>query len=69
MENVFTARRMDELCRVGVELLAAREALAAYTEIARAAARDASEAGCSERSIAAAFDVDRGTVRRWLGKQ
>jgi hypothetical protein len=54
---------------VGLELLAAREALAAQTELARAAAVDAAEAGVSERAIARALGVARSrTVRRWLGK-
>jgi hypothetical protein len=69
MENVFTARRMDELFRVGCELAAAREALAAHVEVARCAALDAASAGVSERAIADALGVARSrTVRRWLGK-
>ncbi len=31
-------------------------------------AREAAEAGISERDIAALMGVDRMTVRRWLGK-
>ncbi len=51
--NRFAANRADR-----VQLA---EALAVL-------AREATEAGISERDIAAVMGVDRMTVRRWLGK-
>jgi hypothetical protein len=63
-DNVITGLRI-----VGMDLYAARAALAAQTEIARNAARVAAAAGVSERRIAAELGVARcWTVRRWLGK-
>lgn len=60
---------IDGLHSVGVDLHAAREALAAQTEIARNAARVAAAAGVPERRIAAELGVTRSrTLRRWLGK-
>jgi hypothetical protein len=60
---------IDGLHSIGVELHAARSALAAQTEIARNAARVAAANGVSERRIARELGVARcWTVRRWLGK-
>lgn len=60
---------VDGLHSVGMDLHAAREALAAQTEIAKTAALAAAKAGVSEHAIARELGVARSrTVRRWLGK-
>jgi hypothetical protein len=60
---------IDGLHSVGMDLHAARAALAAQVEIAKTAARVAAAAGVSERRIASELGVARSkTVRRWLGK-
>ena len=60
---------IDVLRTVGMDLDLARQSLDIATEIAKTAARDAAQAGLSERLIARELGVARSrTLRRWLGK-
>lgn len=64
-----TSRIEDGLHEIGMDLAAAREALAAQLEIAKTATQVAAAAGVSERRIAKELGVTRcPTVRRWVGK-
>jgi hypothetical protein len=59
---------VDDLTRAASALRNARVRLAVAMDNARAAAIAAAAAGISEVSIAETLDVNRLTVRRWLGK-
>jgi hypothetical protein len=73
-ESVLCATRINwlerelELTRAGSALRAARVDAAVALSEARNAALRAHTAGVSERTIADLLDVNRTTVRRWLGK-
>lgn len=63
------ARGSDDLEVAGQRIRAARAAEEAALEAGRAVAVAAMDAGqASERQVAAAFGVDRNTVRSWRGK-
>lgn len=52
----------------GADLAAARDELKRATAAAKQAAAQMAKRGASEYTIAAELGVDRGTVRRWLGR-
>lgn len=63
------ARGADDLEVAGQRIRAARAAEEAAIEAGRAVAVAKMDAGqASERQVAAAFGVDRNTVRSWRGK-
>lgn len=63
------ARGADDLEVAGQRIRAARAAEEAAVEAGRAVAVAAMDAGqASERQVAAAFGVDRNTIRSWRGK-
>lgn len=63
------ARGADDLEVAGQRIRAARATTEAAIEAGRAVAVAAMDAGqASERQVAAAFGVDRNTIRSWRGK-
>jgi DNA-binding CsgD family transcriptional regulator len=60
--------RLDRLIVTGNRLRAARDGEKAAFRAAERETLRAHEAGVSEVAIARALGVDRGTVRKWLGK-